>query len=409
MRLLLIFLLLSVITNATAQKKVKTKGGEFVLSGKLIGRDSGALILWYPDTARNYSNYIYNNNIYDTAYLKQGNFVFKGRISEPSLCHLLDLDAVWSKGMHTTFFLEVGKQSIVLEDYKFPYMEIKGSRTQEEYKPLAKKLNELDQRLDSFSTIFLMATRSRINSRDSMERLTWNKKEQQSAQQMDSIREEMIKERIAFIPQHPSSYVSAFQLVYCLPIIPLDSSMKLYNQLTAEIRNSRVGRYCAKELEKIKQLSAGAIFPNFQAVDLNGKHISFEQFRGKFVLLFFWTSWSDASVKSLRQIKQLYNNYHAKGFEVITISRERSEESLKRNIRKEGVAHWSHFIPSGETATLFSPVNDAPKFILVDPSGNIIWSPFDVNSMNWQDALQRKIDKNKYYNLANTGFTKYRL
>ncbi|MCU7548587.1 DUF4369 domain-containing protein [Chitinophagaceae bacterium LB-8] len=84
MRLLFVFLLFCVITDTTAQTKAKLKGGEFVLSGKLIGRDSGALILWYPDTAGNFSNYIY-----DTAYLKQGKFVFKGRISEPSFCHLL--------------------------------------------------------------------------------------------------------------------------------------------------------------------------------------------------------------------------------------------------------------------------------------------------------------------------------
>ncbi|MCU7548588.1 TlpA family protein disulfide reductase [Chitinophagaceae bacterium LB-8] len=297
-----------------------------------------------------------------------------------------------SQGMYTTFFLEEGKQSIVLEDFKFPYMEMQGSRTQEEYKPLTKKMNELNQKIDSVNSIYLMAIKSRINSSDSTERMTWNNKEQQLEQQMDSIREEKFKERVAFIPRHPSSYASAIQLAICLQTIPLDSSMKLYNQLTAEIRNSRVGKYCAKEMEKIKQLTKGAIFPNFHAVDINGQNLSFEQFRGKHVLLFFWLSWSNASVKALRQIKPLYDNYHAKGFEVIAISREGSVESLKRNIRREGITQWSHFIPSGETATLFSPIFYVPKYILVDPSGKIIWSSIDGNSVDWQETLQRKIE-----------------
>ncbi len=91
-----VFLIATII--ACPASKAQTRQS-FVFSGKLIFRETGNIILWYPDSSGKW--------IRDTTYLKNGKFQFSGYVSEPGFC--------WLRGSttdgHTAgFFLEPGRQ-----------------------------------------------------------------------------------------------------------------------------------------------------------------------------------------------------------------------------------------------------------------------------------------------------------
>lgn len=69
----------------------------------------------------------------------------------------------------------------------------------------------------------------------------------------------------------------------------------------------------------------GSDMPDLKIEDKNGDIQSLKSLKGKVVLLSFWASWDEASVKENANLKSIYKKYNPKGFEVYQIGLERSK------------------------------------------------------------------------------------
>ncbi len=69
----------------------------------------------------------------------------------------------------------------------------------------------------------------------------------------------------------------------------------------------------------------GSDMPDLKIEDKNGDIQSLKSLKGKVVLLSFWASWDEASVKENTNLKNIYKKYNPKGFEVYQIGLERSK------------------------------------------------------------------------------------
>ena len=74
-----------------------------------------------------------------------------------------------------------------------------------------------------------------------------------------------------------------------------------------------------KDLEPAMKL-IGKVVPDFSATDLEGNPISLEQYRGKVVLIDFWTVWCSPCIAEMPNVKKVYDTYKDKGFDIIGIS-----------------------------------------------------------------------------------------
>jgi thiol-disulfide isomerase/thioredoxin len=61
----------------------------------------------------------------------------------------------------------------------------------------------------------------------------------------------------------------------------------------------------------------------FTAVD--GRKVDLKDYRGKVVLIDFWATWCGPCIAELPNIKKVYADYHAKGFEIVGISLENAK------------------------------------------------------------------------------------
>jgi thiol-disulfide isomerase/thioredoxin len=68
------------------------------------------------------------------------------------------------------------------------------------------------------------------------------------------------------------------------------------------------------------RIKVGAVPLPVSGVDLAGKPISLNQYRGKVVLVDFWATWCDPCVKELPNVVAAYQKYHARGFDIVGIS-----------------------------------------------------------------------------------------
>jgi len=69
----------------------------------------------------------------------------------------------------------------------------------------------------------------------------------------------------------------------------------------------------------------------------SGENLSLASFRGKVVLLDFWATWCPPCMASLPGLLELYEEFHAQGFEILGVSLDESAEDLRRVIESYGI------------------------------------------------------------------------
>jgi thiol-disulfide isomerase/thioredoxin len=87
----------------------------------------------------------------------------------------------------------------------------------------------------------------------------------------------------------------------------------------ARSSNAAVNKAAGAELDKLTAFDK-AFELSFTAVD--GRKVDIKDYRGKVVLIDFWATWCGPCKAEIPNIKKVYADYHAKGFEIIGISLE---------------------------------------------------------------------------------------
>lgn len=121
------------------------------------------------------------------------------------------------------------------------------------------------------------------------------------------------------------------------------------------------------------RFQAGQPAPAITFPMTTGDSLSLESFRGKTVLIHFWGSWCGPCRQENPHLVALYQKYHPKGLEIISISVERNQAGWEK--AKAELPWPYHVLESGRfdgpAATLFN-VHQIPSLFLVNSSGTII-------------------------------------
>ncbi len=95
---------------------------------------------------------------------------------------------------------------------------------------------------------------------------------------------------------------------------------QLYNYVLsakAEQQRSKITELLSSEsLESI---------PEIKEKTVSGEEVTLSSLKGNVILLSFWASWDQSSVKENENLKKIYNDYHKKGFEIYQVSLDRSK------------------------------------------------------------------------------------
>ena len=119
----------------------------------------------------------------------------------------------------------------------------------------------------------------------------------------------------------------------------------------------------------------GQVLPEFSpVVDLDGKTVSLADYRGKLVLLDFWATWCGPCIAELPNVKEVYEKYHDKGFEIIAISLDTDEAALRKFIREHQLPWRQTFDGAGWKTPLVQQygIRGIPAQFLIDREGRVI-------------------------------------
>lgn len=114
--------------------------------------------------------------------------------------------------------------------------------------------------------------------------------------------------------------------------------------------------------------------PDFTATTLDGRTVSLSDFKGKVLLLDFWATWCIPCLKELPTVRRVYEKYHDDGLEILSVSLDRKEATLRGFLRRTELA-WTHVYNAGsprgeDPATIYS-VTAIPMTVLIDRDGRI--------------------------------------
>ena len=136
----------------------------------------------------------------------------------------------------------------------------------------------------------------------------------------------------------------------------------------------------------IRQL-VGKQAPEINLKTEDGKDISLKSFRGRPVLLDFWATWCIPCVESLPSIEKLYHETAKKGLILLSIDQDEEPKKAYEFWSKHNEP-WPNFHGSADVLGHF-PEHGIPYFVLIDASGQVVFSAAGLDEDVLRDALIR--------------------
>ena len=131
-------------------------------------------------------------------------------------------------------------------------------------------------------------------------------------------------------------------------------------------------------------LNAGDPSPKFNYPDQNGKNVSLDDLKGKYVYVDVWATWCGPCKKEIPFLKEMDEEYKGKNIAFVSMSIdddrshggswEKANEDWKKMVSEKELGGIQIFAPKGWQSEFVKDykINGIPRFILVDPAGNIV-------------------------------------
>ena len=140
--------------------------------------------------------------------------------------------------------------------------------------------------------------------------------------------------------------------------------------------NPRLTTYAQTNLNNLaaeRKLAVGSEPVAFNVTSIDGKKLSPSDYKGKVLLIDFWATWCGPCVMEMPNVKSVYSRYHAKGFEIVGISLDKSRDKLDAYILQQQI-EWPQYFDgkwwSNDVAVKYG-ITSIPTTVLIDRKGKI--------------------------------------
>lgn len=172
------------------------------------------------------------------------------------------------------------------------------------------------------------------------------------------------------VSSHKESFMGPLLMIRLVGRLSKDYR-DLYDKLSDTARQSYYGREVKDEV--YPPTLVGDIAPTVTVRNLEGneKLLSFIHHNNRYLLLDFWASWCVPCHKEIPNLKRIYEQYHAKGLDIIGISCDHNIDDWKATLAEQGEP-WCNYIDQTRQAITEYKVQYIPSIFILDREGVII-------------------------------------
>nr|WP_295866789.1 TlpA disulfide reductase family protein [uncultured Chitinophaga sp.] len=210
------------------------------------------------------------------------------------------------------------------------------------------------------------------------------------------VKDKLLDIRKQFIAKHRGSFVSIMLLSRLNGDYDMAAYEQAYNKLSDTYKNTYLAKYIASRISGAKATEVGAKAIGFTKMDNHGQPFTLASLKGKYVLLDFWGSWCGPCRASHPHLKEIYSKYKDKGFEIVGIAEEKSDdlEVAKKSwlgaIQSDGMS-WiqvlNNYNKKDADMVMAYGIDGFPTKILLDKDGKVLFKIVG----NGGDELDQKL------------------
>ena len=327
------------------------------------------------------------NNIMDSVEVKDNQYVFTGKVTEPLPARLRikyvpaadgkPVKIISGRDMLTLF---ISSDNIKVSSIdSFSNATIKGSKANDEYKKLTALLKPVNDQLNTAYEAYSKASAAKDEaSRKALE------------DKIDALSIDSKKVYGDYAKENPNSPIALYAVnQYAGWDMNAEEVGPLFAALPAATQQSASGKNLNDRLEIARKTAIGNYAMEFTQNDTLGTPVSLSSFKGKYLLVDFWASWCGPCRRENPNVVKAFQQFKNKNFHILSVSLDQpgAKEKWMDAIHKDNLT-WSHVSDlkywENDVAKQYG-IRAIPQNFLLDPTGKIV-----AKNLNGED-LQKKL------------------
>jgi thiol-disulfide isomerase/thioredoxin len=328
----------------------------------------------------------------DTAIIMNEKFVFDGKVDFPKM---ISLKVNSAKGV-TPLILENGELHVSIDKDNMANSKVEGTEANDALNVFNETFKELSAKRIEISKELRVAQQN--ENSPNLERLKTELRE--VSQQMEALPYD-------FISKHQDNPFALLQLQNLAKSNAADFNKieAAFNSLSETQQNSMVGSLLKTQIQTKKaELAAlnatqiGNVAPSFSGPTPDGKQLALDDVKGKLTLIDFWASWCKPCRMENPNVVKVYQKYHSKGLEIISVSLDgsRNQKDPKaawiKAIEEDNLTwnHISNLNYFNDPVAKSYNIRSIPATFLLDENGRIIAKNLRGNAL--EEAIAKYLN-----------------
>ena len=193
------------------------------------------------------------------------------------------------------------------------------------------------------------------------------------------------RERV-LLEKYSDTYVAALVVASGMYQLELDTLKARYALLSESARATVPGCSIAALISTWENIKEGNVAPDFMVSSLQGDSLSLHSVKSKLKLIHFWESSDAACRRDNVKLLDLYQRFHLKGLEIISVSSDKNEQVWVKAVNTDGM-FWRNGLDRNLRTFYLYGVKTLPYTILLDEENHIIAKNLEIK------VLQKKINE----------------
>ncbi len=322
----------------------------------------------------------------DSIQIINGNLDYKFKLSHPEKILLHNKRNQYDFRDRKSIWLEPSEIKINGNFEFLKSLKIVGSNTQTE-----------------FENYNLLANKSTKQINELKEQIHFKTDEEKKK---DTIKIELLQANLSdsivgFMIKYPDSYVTLFSLhdecYLASRHLSKKQISKVYNNLSENLKGLNQGIEIKQYMELPEPPKVGDLAPEIVQLTPNGDTIKLSDYRGKYVLLDFWSSTCAPCRGDFKWLKKFYDKYNPNGLEIFGISGDIKKQDWISAIEHDSVPWINISDLKGwkNEAFLTYDIKAIPDKFLIDPDGKIVKNGIWLRSEYSTNFVLAEIFENK--------------